>query len=270
MIRTPVASGLFYESSGKKLLLQIENCINLSKKPKSKIAVKGAVSPHAGYIYSGKVAASVFNAIEFPDSFIILCPNHTGLGKSCAVYSKGSWETPLGNVDIDGDIAGSLIENSEFLEEDYLAHIKEHSIEVQLPFIQYFRKDAKIVPVCLGTQKMEVLKSIGDTIAEVIQDQGKKVAVISSSDMTHYEPEKTAKEKDKKAIDAIIKLDEKLLEDYVKRYSISMCGFAPTISLITASKKQYAKKADLVEYTTSAEASGDSSSVVGYSGIIIS
>lgn len=268
MIRKPVASGLFYEANEQRLIKQIEQCIGKVSIHEKEHA-KGIVSPHAGFVYSGKIAASLYSRIKFPKIFVIIGPNHTGLGKPCAVYSNGIWQTPLGDIKVNSEFAQKILSYNQFLEEDDVAHLKEHSIEVQLPFIQYFKKDTTIVPICIGISGLSILQSIGESIAKAAFETNEDVVIISSSDMTHYESLESAKSKDNKAIDAILKLDEVLLDNYVRKFSISMCGFAPTCCMITACKKLHASKSELVKYTTSAEETGDTSSVVGYAGILV-
>jgi AmmeMemoRadiSam system protein B len=229
----------------------------------------GAVSPHAGYIYSGMVAGKVLSRIKFRDSFIVLGPNHTGIGAPFAIMTRGYWRMPMGDVAIDSDLAKTIVENSKFIKEDPSTHASEHSIEVQLPFLQYLKSNVTFVPIVISYADIDTLKKIGDELAESISKAKKRVVIISSSDMTHYESHESAKNKDKKAIDAILKLDEDKLMNEITSLDISMCGFAPTIVMLTALKKLGAKKAELVDYKTSGDVSGDYSSVVGYAGILI-
>ncbi len=267
MNRKPAVAGSFYSGTKKALQSEIMACARgLLLKP---LRVLGAVSPHAGFVYSGSVAAQVLANIETPETFIILGPNHTGRGRPASIMTRGSWSTPLGEVEIDRELADTLLKNSSFLENDSEAHEAEHSIEVQLPFLQYFHKAVKFVPVCLGGASFEQLLTLGEETAGAVIKSGKKVCIIASSDMTHYEPQEIAEKKDKLAINAILELDEKKLYETVRANNISMCGAAPAVAMLAAAKKLGAKKAELVKYTTSGETSGDYEQVVGYAGIVI-
>ncbi|MBU2599611.1 MEMO1 family protein [bacterium] len=266
-IRYPAVAGTFYPKSEKALRAQVESFLDFTA---SKEEVLGIVSPHAGYIYSGGTAGEVFSKINLASTYIILGPNHSGLGQEYAVDSKETWQTPLGDVLIDKDLANSLLNNSTLLKEDNLAHIQEHSIEIQLPFLQCLHNEPfMIIPICIGGRDLEELKQLGKEIAWIVKDSPKKVVIIASSDMTHYESQNIVSKKDSKAIEAILDLNEDELMEKIKKYNISMCGYAPTVIMLKATKELGAKKAILVKYTTSAEASGDYNHVVGYAGIMV-
>lgn len=266
IIRKPAVAGSFYPGSKKELEEMIAGMVNGKA---TRQEVMGLVCPHAGYIYSGPVAGAALSRVRLTDTFIIMGPNHTGLGKPFAVMASGTWETPMGNVEIDSELAGKLLGNSAYLEEDAAAHLREHSIEVQLPFLQYFKKDVKIVPIVLSHAAGSVYKEIGAEIAEVLNGLGREVVILASSDMTHYEPEDQARGKDHSAVEAILSLDEDALLGRIAEQNITMCGYGPVAALISAAKAMGARRAELVRYQTSGEASGDYSSVVGYAGIII-
>ena len=266
MEREPIVAGQFYPASLKALTDQIEFFVNTGLK---KEKVKGVVSPHAGYIYSGKVAVQVFSQIEIPETVVLIGPSHTGMGKRFALYPDGSWKTPLGNIKIDKKLSASILKNSLLITEDEQAHLYEHSIEVQLPIMQYFRKDFKIVPIAVAQADIKSCRKIAFAISKAIKDSKKEVLIVASSDMTHYEPAKSAKEKDQKAIDAIVGLDEELLYNRIGEYNISMCGYIPTVIMLAASRRLGAKKGKLIKYMTSGHVSGDYSSVVGYAGMIV-
>ena len=231
--------------------------------------VIGLVSPHAGYIYSGPVAGAVISKIKFKDTFIIIGPNHTGRGKSLSIMTQGRWKTPLGEIEIDSELGKQILATSSHLEEDNVAHQYEHSIEVQLPFLQYFKKDIRIVPIILAYSSGDTYKEVGKELAKAVKDLSKEVIIIASSDMTHYEPQKSAQRKDNQAIEAILDLNEDELLKRVDELKISMCGYAPAVSLISAAKELGATRAELVKYQTSGDTTGDYTSVVGYAGIII-
>jgi len=266
MIRNPVVSGQFYPASPSQLKAMIEGLVD---KKAVEEEVIGLVSPHAGYIYSGWVAGAVISKIKFKDTFIIMGPNHTGMGKPCSIMTEGVWKTPLGEVEIDSELGKRILATSSYLQEDYAAHQYEHSIEVQIPFLQYFKPDIRIVPIILAYSSGAVYKEIGREIAKAIKDSNKEVVIIASSDMTHYEPQESAQRKDMQAIEAILDLNEDELLRRIDELDISMCGYAPTVSLISAAKELGATRAELVKYQTSGDTSGDYASVVGYAGVII-
>lgn len=266
MIRNPVVSGQFYPASPSQLKAMIEGLVD-EKAVKEEVI--GLVSPHAGYIYSGRVAGAAISKIKFKDTFIIMGPNHTGMGKPCSIMTEGVWKTPLGEVEIDSELGKRILATSSYLQEDYAAHQYEHSIEVQLPFLQYFKPDIRIVPIILAYSSGAVYKEIGREIAKAIKDSNKEVVIIASSDMTHYEPQESAQRKDMQAIEAILDLNEDELLRRIDELDISMCGYAPAVSLISAAKELGATRAELVKYQTSGDTSGDYASVVGYAGVII-
>ncbi|NQT95080.1 MAG: AmmeMemoRadiSam system protein B [Candidatus Omnitrophica bacterium] len=266
MKREPAVCGQFYPATERLLREQIESMVD---KDAVREKVLGVVSPHAGYIYSGPVAGSLFSHIEITDTVVILGPNHTGLGSTFSLYEKGSWTTPLGEVKIDEKLAADIKERCELIEGDEAAHSHEHSLEVQIPFMQYFKPDFKIVPIVVSNASHESYEMVGNAIAGAIKKSRRQVLIVASSDMTHYEPYELAKAKDKIAIDAILKLDEKQLLDNISKHDITMCGYIPTTIMLIASKALGAKSAKLIKYQTSGDISGDYSAVVGYAGVIV-
>ncbi len=265
MVRKPVVAGQFYPESASQLKVMIEQLVDETV---AKEEVIGLVSPHAGYIYSGPVAGAVISRIKFKDTFIIMGPNHTGLGKPLSIMTEGVWKTPLGEVEIDSELGKKILAISSHLQEDHVAHLREHSIEVQLPFLQYF-KSFKVVPIVFAYSTGAIYKEIGREIARAIRELNRKVVIIASSDMTHYESQESAQRKDNQAIEAILDLDADELLKRVDELNISMCGYAPVVSLISAAKELGATGAELVRYQTSGDTTGDYTSVVGYAGIII-
>ena len=237
--------------------------------PEPTIAAIGCVVPHAGYIYSGRVAGAVFARLDLPQRCIVMCPNHTGMGQPLAIMSRGGWATPLGPVPIDSDLAESLKQRLPLLAEDGDAHRAEHAIEVELPFLQLRKPDITFVPIALGTGRYEILEALGNAIAEVVRAQNERVLIIASSDMNHYENDRVTRVKDGKAIEAILALDPRGLFDVVMNEEISMCGFGPTVAMLTAAKQLGATRAELIKYATSGDVSGDRDMVVGYAGIMI-
>jgi AmmeMemoRadiSam system protein B len=266
VIRNPVVAGQFYPASASELKSMLKGMV--AEKAK-KQEVIGLISPHAGYIYSGPVAGATISRIKFKDTFIIMGPNHSGRGKPFSIMTEGSWQTPLGEVEIDSGLGKQILANSRYLEEDSSAHLGEHSIEVQLPFLQYFNTEFKLVPIVLAYAGGAIYKEIGKALAKAVKESGRKAVIIASSDMTHYEPQASAQRKDTQAIEAVLALDEDELLKRVEKLDITMCGFAPAVSLIVAAKELGAKGAELVKYQTSGDTTGDYSSVVGYAGIII-
>jgi hypothetical protein len=267
MIREAAVAGQFYPGWPAELK---ETIGYMTSREEAKIDVVGVVSPHAGYIYSGPVAGAVFSRIKFTDTFILIGPNHRGAGKPFSITTTGRWKTPLGEVGINAELAGAILKASGQLEEDTLAHRYEHSLEVQVPFLQYFMPGVKIVPILLSHARPDVYEAIGRAVTQGLRETGEQAVIVASSDMTHYEPHEKAKAKDRLAIDAILALDADGLVRCIAEHDISMCGYAPVISLITAAKELGAQKAELVKYQTSGDSSGDYSSVVGYAGIVIS
>ncbi len=268
-VREPAVAGYFYPEDKNELLKILEK---FADKKSAKHPCKAAISPHAGYVYSGETAGLTFSKIAIPETVILLGPNHTGYGEPYSVTADDIWRTPLGETEIDKPLAKAFVEKSRYLEEDSIAHMREHSLEVQLPFLQFFRKDVRIVPIVLsGYVDDPAWSEIGETIAGVILEQRRNnsVLVVASSDMTHYEEHRVAEEKDHYAIEAILSLDADLLAERIYEKDISMCGYGPIITTIIAAKELGAKEAELVNYTTSGKKSGDYSRVVGYAGIII-
>ena len=266
MIRNPVVAGQFYPESASRLKAMIKTLVD---EEAEKREVIGLVSPHAGYVYSGPVAGAVISRIKFKDTFIIIGPNHTGRGKPLSIMTEGVWQTPLGEVAIDSELGKRILATSRHLQEDSTAHQYEHSLEVQLPFLQYFRADIRIVPITLAYGSSAAYKEIGREIARAVRELHREVVIMASSDMTHYEPQESAQKKDQQAIDAILRLNEDELLQRVEELDISMCGCAPTVCLISAARELGATAAELVRYQTSGDITGDYSSVVGYAGIII-
>jgi AmmeMemoRadiSam system protein B len=268
MIRNPAVAGQFYPESKTSLLREVESLID-SKAIKSDAI--GVVSPHAGYVYSGSVAGSVFSSIKPKGNYVILGPNHTGLGERFGLDKGRAWKTPMADVRVNRVLADAIIDRSRNIKYDSLSHAHEHSIEVQLPFLQVLQEDFEFVPICVSYADLDAYILTGKAIAEAIKDVKlqKDTVIVASSDMTHYEPQEDARKKDSLAIEAILALDEKSLVDRVAEMGITMCGFAPVAIMLAAAKELGASSARLVRYQTSGDTSGDYSSVVGYAGIIV-
>jgi hypothetical protein len=265
-VREPAVVGRFYPENRDRLREDVKSYLLPEKK---RIRAIGCIAPHAGYMYSGPTAGAVFSRLEIPACCIILCPNHTGRGHPLAVMAFGNWKTPLGEVAIDSTFAEELMQAFPALTQDSTAHQSEHAIEVELPFLQICRPEVTIVPIALGTGQLLLLEELGQALAGVIQKSKRQVLIIASSDMNHYENDAITRTKDHKAIEKILALDAPGLYETVINESISMCGFGPAITMLTAARKLGAHRAELVHYATSADASGDRNTVVGYAGILV-
>jgi MEMO1 family protein len=266
-VRPPAVAGQFYPGEPGVLRSEVDSYLHNSSKRTSAF---GCIVPHAGYMYSGHVAGAVYSEMSLPDRCILLCPNHTGRGKPLSIMSDGEWTTPLGIMPIDSDLANSLKQKFSFLTEDIEAHRTEHAAEVQLPFLQICQPNVKFVPIALGTGQFEILEGLGLAIADVLAPTGEPVLIIASSDMNHYENDSVTRVKDGKALDQILALNPRGLFDVVMKERISMCGFGPSVTMLTAAKQLGAKNARLVKYATSGDVSGDRNMVVGYAGVVVS
>jgi AmmeMemoRadiSam system protein B len=264
--RSPAVAGQFYHGNSSRLHQQVENYIVKGARREKVIAV---VSPHAGLVYSGSVAGAVYSSMDFPETFILIGPNHTGLGAQVSMMASGEWEIPTGVFRIDEKISHKISVYVPLVTKDTKAHMFEHSLEVQLPFIAYFSKDAKIVPIIILSAAVEECKVIGEGIARAVKDIGSSVVIVASSDMSHYVPDDIARKKDSKAIDRILSLDPEGLYETVEKEKISMCGYIPVATMLYAAEALGAQSARLIKYATSAEISGDYEHVVGYAGIVL-
>ena len=266
MIRRSAVAGSFYAGTRDRLRLQVED---LLPREATRTRAIGVIAPHAGYLYSGRVAGAVYARVEFPDVVVILGPNHTGLGAGAAIMSYGQWETPLGKVSIDSDFGKSIMSHSSVLEEDHLGHLREHSIEVHLPILQYFERPFTFVPICLFSHEYAACQDVGQAVAQAVQGSDRHVLLVASTDMSHYTSREEAARKDRKAIEAILSLDPQRLHQVVRREGISMCGFHPSTAMLVAAKALGATEAELVMYTDSGEVTRDLNEVVAYAGLII-
>jgi AmmeMemoRadiSam system protein B len=265
-IRHPAVAGRFYPKDPRKLIADLESYLS----PKTQtIPALGCVVPHAGYVYSGHVAGAVYAQLEIPARCIVLCPNHTGVGTPLSLMIHGAWQTPLGDVPVDEELAQSLLAGFPLLIEDSTAHLSEHAIEVQLPFLQVLRPHFTIVPIAIGTRHYEVLAGLGEAIGRALSAAKERILIIASSDMNHYESDPVTRVKDQKAIERMLALDPRGLYGAVTSEEISMCGFGPAVAMLTAAKRLGATSAELVKYATSGDVSGDRQMVVGYAGIAV-
>ncbi len=270
-VRSPAVAGRFYPHKREALEREVDRYLEPESPAEKRMDTAiGCVVPHAGYMYSGHVAGAVYRLLPPCSRYVILGPNHWGRGAPLAVVSAGDWLTPLGQVPVDTELAHHIREKCRPLAEDAEAHSGEHSLEVQLPFLQRQSGKLTFVPVALGTADYSSLELLGRAVADAIKRSTEPVLIIASSDMNHYEPDVITREKDNKAIEKILELDPSGLWDVIRSEDISMCGYAPTIAMLTAAKELGAREARLVRHATSGDTGGDKDSVVGYAGIIVS
>jgi len=269
MLRLPAVAGRFYPSNPEDLtaLVRKSTVANAGVSP---VPVRACLVPHAGYVYSGQVAGAVLARIALPRKIIILGVRHYPRGEPAAILSSGAWRTPLGDARIDEELAEALKKDCPLLHEDSVAHSTEHSLEVQLPFLQVLAPDFTFVPVALGTVEFESLVSVGEAIGRVLEASKENLLLLTTSDLNHYEDDATTRVKDRKAIDRLLALDARGLYDTCRNEGVSMCGLGPAVAMLTALDALGAKKPELVKYATSADVSGDRSAVVGYAGMIFS
>jgi AmmeMemoRadiSam system protein B len=271
MIRQPAVAGTFYPREPRELLARVKQFLEEGRaenSTKSAADVIACLAPHAGYIYSGAVAGAVYARIKIPKRVVILGPRHRPGGANFAINSEGAWETPLGGAEIDSELARALMTACPLLVEDDVAHRREHSLEVQLPFLQAVSKDFRFVPIAIGTLKFDELAELGHALAKVISNSEEPVLIVASSDLNHYESEEITHVKDHQAIDQMLALNPRGLHDTVRREGITMCGCGPAVAVLTAALDLGATRAELVRYATSADVLGDRDEVVGYAGML--
>lgn len=267
MRRKPSVAGYFYPHRTENLRKTIERMVDSEAEREKAVCV---ISPHAGFEYSGSVAGAVFSSVYLPNKFVILGPSHKNVATNLAIMKEGIWETPLGDVPVDTRLSELIMKHSALITEDDKAHSLEHSLEVQLPFIQYFKSDISIVPIIIAFySSLEDMNELGKAISKAIKELGEEVMIVASTDMSHYVSQEVARKKDFSAIEKIMTLDAEGLYSVVKIEEISMCGFQPTTAALVASKELGAKKAELIKYQTSGDITGNNLEVVGYAGIRI-
>ncbi|MEM0463433.1 AmmeMemoRadiSam system protein B [Pyrobaculum sp.] len=276
-VRKPAVAGYFYPAEKEELVKQIEWSIKHELGPKAlqmpKLGEKalGGVVPHAGYMYSGPVAAWLYSALAGygkPDVIIIIGPNHYGIGAPVAVMKSGVWETPLGRVEVDGALAELIMRHYKGVEDDFYAFSKEHSVEVQIPFIQYYFGDVRIVPIVVWRQTLSTSRELGKAVATAIREYGRDVYVLASSDFNHYEPHEVTVQKDDMAISKILKVDEAGLFEVASKFDISICGLGPIGALIVIAKELDFGNVTLLKHATSGDTSGYKDETVGYASIL--
>jgi AmmeMemoRadiSam system protein B len=270
ILRHPAVAGRFYPDDPDDLRAEASGYLSqATSMGQAPLRALACIAPHAGYMYSGHVAGAVFARVEVPRRCIVLCPNHTGMGRPLAIMSGGAWQTPLGDIPIDNELAGALRTRFPALQEDSAAHRAEHAAEVELPFLLLRQPEVRFVPIALGTGQFEILEQLGKAMADVIAAQSDSILIVASSDMNHYESDVVTRVKDHRAIERILTLDPRGLFDVVTQQDISMCGFGPAVAMLTAARQLGAKSAELVKYATSGDVSGDRDRVVGYAGVVV-
>ena len=266
MIRHPAVAGQFYPASKIALENEVKKYLSYKATPQKVI---GLIAPHAGYMYSGAVAGAVFASAVIPEKCIVLSPNHTGKGAPAALMTEGKWAIPTGEVPIDEMLAKRLSSNCAELTNDASAHLQEHSLEVELPFLLARQSKLSFVPLTVSHLRADSCKKIGEAIAKTIKESKEDILIVASSDMNHYENQTSTEKKDRMAIDRVLNLDPEGLLTTCGEYRISMCGVVPAAIMIYAAKELGATTAKLVQHATSGDVSGDYDAVVGYAGIIV-
>jgi AmmeMemoRadiSam system protein B len=262
----PVVAGQFYPGTAAGLNRAMAD---LTRDVEEKLPAIAVVAPHAGYVYSGAVAGEVFSSVRIPGKVVIFCPNHTGAGEEAAILSRGVWRMPWGEAPVDGELAGRLTAACPLLREDARAHAREHSLEVQLPFLHRFREDFRFVPVALGHLSLAECRELGEAAADAVAKVPERPLLVASSDMSHYVPDAVARKKDRLAIDRVLALDPEGLYGTVTAERISMCGMIPVVVVLFAALRLGATRARLIKYATSGDVSRDFDQVVGYAGLAV-
>jgi AmmeMemoRadiSam system protein B len=268
MLRSPAVAGTFYPASPQELAALIHSYTSQTASS-SRTAYRACLVPHAGYVYSGRVAGAVYERIAFPRRIIVLGVRHFPYGEEAAILSDGAWRTPLGDAPIDSELAVEILRSCPALVEDAIAHESEHSLEVQIPFLQVLAPGFAFVPIALGTLDFAALQSVGAGLAQVLAAHP-DVMVVATTDLNHYENEATTLRKDQLAIDKILARDSEGLFRICREHNISMCGLGPVVALLTALSHLGVARAELVMHSTSADYSGDKRRVVGYAGFLFS
>ncbi len=269
IVRQPAVAGKFYPAEPVELTRALDRYLSAAGPAVEVPDAKACMVPHAGYIYSGYVAGVIYRKLPAHSAFVILGPNHFGFGAPLAIMSRGYWQTPLGLAAIDETLAQAIQRNHHGLAEDAEAHAEEHSLEVQIPFLQRRMKNFAFVPIAVGGVGYEEFEALGKAVGRALVERSQPAIIIASSDMNHYEPDGVTRTKDHKAIEKILAMDPEGLYDVLRREQITMCGYGPVIAMLAAVKEMGAREAQLQKYATSADAGSNRQSVVGYAGITI-
>jgi len=265
-VRPPAVAGMFYDARPDRLEADVRRHLPADAAAEPAF---GAIVPHAGYVYSGPVAGAVYARVAIPASVVILCPNHTGRGAPAALDPSDAWHTPLGDVPVDRRLADTILSLAPSLRPDAEAHRREHSLEVQLPFLQVLRPETRFVPICLGRPDLAVCREVGEALATLREEEDEPPLLLASSDMNHYESREVGRRKDDRALERVAAIDPEGLFRVVLEESISMCGFLPATALLYAARSSGVKTARVVARRDSGDETGDASSVVGYAGVIL-
>lgn len=275
MDRQPAVAGSFYPAQPARLARDVASLLAAAPAPDAPgphapppdpVAVLGLLAPHAGYVYSGAVAGATYARVVVPERVVVLCPNHTGLGVMVALWPDGAWVTPLGRVPVDAELVDALLA-CPLVESDRAAHLREHALEVQLPFLQTLRPGVRIAALCLGPLGVDEAETLGRAIAAVLRRW--PALLVASSDMSHYVPAEVARRQDRRALDRVLALDARGLHQVCRREHISMCGVVPATVMLAAARELGARSAELVRYATSGDVTGDQESVVAYAGMLV-
>jgi AmmeMemoRadiSam system protein B len=264
--RRPAVAGQFYPGSAGAIRDMINDLVD-EDAPKERVT--GAMAPHAGWMYSGRGAGMLFSRIEIPETVVVMCPNHRGMGADAAIMAEGVWALPTGDVELEPALAKEIMDRCSLVTDDERAHAAEHSLEVQLPLIRHFRPDFKLAPISLGRVSYSECEELGKAIASAVEAFGKEVLVVASSDMTHFESAQDAKKKDDLALERMTAMDPEGLYNTVMKNRISMCGVIPATVMLVYAMARGAKKAELVDYRNSGEVTGDYRDVVAYASVIV-
>ena len=263
MDREPAVAGRFYPGRKDDLAREAGALLADTSRVAPAVAV---LAPHAGYMYSGRVAGATYARVDVPERVVVLCPNHTGLGERVALWPGGAWRTPLGSVPIDAELTAAL-RACPGVREDRTAHLAEHALEVQLPFLQVRNPSFTLAALCLGPLSAGDAEALGEAIGAVLGDH--PALLVASSDMSHYVPAAVARRQDHRALDRVLALDARGLHEVVRAERISMCGVVPATVMLAAARARGARAAEIVAYATSGDVTGDDASVVGYAGAIV-
>jgi hypothetical protein len=268
--RRPAVAGMFYPREAPVLREMVDGL--LAAVDGSPSPARGAITPHAGLVYSGQCAAHVFARIALPSVVVVVAPNHTGRGtapRGASVWTRGAFATPLGEVPIAEALADALLARCTLTADDRVAHAGEHAIEVELPFLQALRPDVTLLPIVIGWDEWRYAEQLATDLAGLVRDWPQPVLLLASSDMTHYESAVRARTKDQKALEAVGRLDGRGLLDVCRRERITMCGRGPAAVVLEACRQLGATTAEVVDYRNSGDVTGDDASVVAYAGVVV-
>jgi MEMO1 family protein len=273
LLRKPAVAGQFYPANPEELSTTIDQCYlhplgpgRMPPAPEASAKLAAVVCPHAGYIFSGPVAAHSYlhiSSLPHPEIIVVVGPNHYGIGSGVSTFQGGEWETPLGRMRVDSDASKKLVDLAGVVAFDPGAHRLEHSLEVQLPFLQKIYGSAvPFLPISLLFQDIETASAVSGALVEIVS--GKKAVLVASSDLTHYERAKAAKEKDNALLDHVVRMDVEGFYSTLERLQITACGFGAIATLMEVARKLGLARGELLKYATSGDTTGENLQVVGY------